>query len=170
MPVLSIVTLAVAPPDGFRFTVVWKLPLLFWLPLVIDCWLPVVAGLLVEPWLSILSPSDCEPLVPDVVLPVLLELPDVLELPLDEPVLDVILFDMLPEDDSSFMPDVAPCVLLVAVLLEVPPELSTTWPLGPIAAEPTLVCVVLSAGREVVSFMAPLPLVPFWLLEPPAMV
>lgn len=45
MPVVSIVTLAVAPPSGVRFTVVWKLPLLAVPPVVlaVDCWLLVVA-------------------------------------------------------------------------------------------------------------------------------
>lgn len=39
IPVVSIVTLAVAPPSGFRFTVVWKLPLFAVPPvvLVVDC-------------------------------------------------------------------------------------------------------------------------------------
>jgi hypothetical protein len=86
MPVPSIVTFAVAPPEGCRLTVVWKLPLpvlllLLLLPPVTDCWLsvlvelPVRAWLPVELWSSIWSPSDCELL--DVLLLVELEVPPV---------------------------------------------------------------------------------------------
>lgn len=95
MPVPSIVTLAVAPPSGRRFTVVWKFPLLVLPALlpVVDCWLLVAAWLPVERWFSIWSPSDCELL--DVLLPVVLcvlpVVPEVVELLL------VTLPDVTPE-------------------------------------------------------------------------
>jgi hypothetical protein len=49
MPVPSIVTFAVAPPEGFKLTVVWKLPLSVLVP-VVDCWLPVLVELPVLAW------------------------------------------------------------------------------------------------------------------------
>ena len=96
MPVPSIVTLAVAPPSGRRFTVVWKFPLLALPALlpVVDCWLLVAAWLPVERWFSIWSPSDCELL--DVLLAVELCVPPVV--PKVVELLLVMLPDVMPEE------------------------------------------------------------------------
>ena len=158
MPVVLIVTLAVAPPPGVRFTVVWKLPLLALPPvvLVVDCWLLAVVWPPVE-LPSMRSPSDCEllldVLLPDVVVvpPVVpeditlllveppdallfeLELPEVLPPDVDEP--EFVLF-MLEEPDVAFpvieLPVELP--LFIELLLDVL-----------LAAEPALVPELLEA-------------------------
>lgn len=122
MPVPSIVTLAVAPPSGLRFTAVWKFPLLVLPALlpVVDCWLFVAAWLLVERWFNIRSPSDCElldvlavelfvpPIGPEVVELLLVVLPDVMpELEALLPVVDepeLVLF--APEEPDMLEPPV----------------------------------------------------------------
>ena len=100
MPVPSIVTLAVAPPSGLRFTVVWKFPLpaLPALLPVADCWLLVTAWLPVDCWFSIRSPSDCE-LVPDVLPLVELDAP-----PIVPKVVELLL--VAPPDGMLELPDV----------------------------------------------------------------
>lgn len=136
MPVPSIVTLAVAPPSGLRFTVVWKLPLpvLPALPPVVDCGLLVTAWPPVE-WFSIWSPSDCElldvlpllepvvpPVVPEVVELLLVVLPDVLlVLPVallpvvDEP--ELVLFALDPDMLELPFMELLPVVELLLVEL-----------------------------------------------------
>ena len=125
MPVPSIVTLAVAPPSGLRFTVVWKLPLpvLPALPPVVDCGLLVTALPPVERF-SIWSPSDCgllldvppllEFVVP-LVVPEVVELLLVVLLVVDEP--EFVLFALEPDMLELPVMELLPVVELLLVEL-----------------------------------------------------
>ena len=175
MPVPSIVTLAVAPPSGRRFTVVWKFPLLALPALlpVVDCWLLVAAWLPVERWFSIWSPSDCElldvllavelcvpPVVPEVVELLLVMLPDVMpELEALLPVVDepeLVLFAL--EEPDILEPSVRELLeelfIEPVLFIELPPVVE----LLPVEFVPD---VLLVAGE-----LAPMP----ELLEPPTII